>query len=89
VTLETPGDDEARAWRNTFFPRHHHLALFEPSASVFDINGRQPGVVHWRVWIDQKGRPIKPAGEAYTVIPYADGSSPAKVTQGRLGADVR
>lgn len=89
IASETPSDDEARAWRNVFFPNHYRLALFEPSATVFDIHGRTPGVVHWRVWVNQQGRPVKPEGEAYTVIPYADGSSPQKVTEGRLGADVR
>jgi hypothetical protein len=89
IANETPSDDEARAWCRVWFPRDYRLALFEPSATIFNIDGRLPGVVHWRLWLNQQGRPIKPTGEAYTIIPYEDGSSPAKVTEGRLGADVR
>jgi hypothetical protein len=32
---------------------------------------------------------IVPEGEPYSIRPWADGSSPRKVTEGRLGADVR
>jgi hypothetical protein len=34
-------------------------------------------------------QPFIPEGEPYTLRPWADGSSPAKITEGRAGADVR
>ena len=87
--LETPADDEVRAWGLVFFgPVHAPKAWFEPAASVFDPH-RMPDVVHLRLFLDKGGRVIVPEGEPYSIRPWADGSSPRKVTEGRLGADVR
>lgn len=86
--LETPSDNEARAWGRVFFRDHVRWSLFEPAVGIFDPY-RAPGVVHLRLFLDQQDRPIKPAGEVYDLRPFDDGSSPAKVLHGRLGADVR
>jgi hypothetical protein len=89
IATEAPSYEEAALWARVFFPSDYAKATWEPSASPLNIDGRLPGVVHWRLWLDQNNKPIIPTGEAYTILPYADGSSPAKVTEGRLGADVR
>ena len=87
--IETPSDDEVRAWGLVFYgPEHAPKAWFEPAASVFDPY-RVPNVVHLRLFLDKERRPFLPSGEPYTIRPWADGSSPRKVTEGRLGADVR
>ena len=89
MDLETPSDDEVRAWGLVFYgPEHAPKAWFEPAASVFDPY-RMPNVVHLRLFLDRQGRPFLPEGEPYTIRPWADGSSPRKVAEGRLGADVR
>lgn len=88
IDTEVPSDEEVRAWGRVFFREHAHLGWFEPAASVFDPY-RLPGVVHLRVFVDRQGHPFLPQGEPYHIRPWADGSSPAKVTEGRLGADVR
>lgn len=89
MALETPSDDEVRAWGLVLFgPEHAPKAWFEPAASVFDPH-RTPNVVHLRLFVDKEGRPFIPKGEPYTIRPWADGTSPRKVTEGRLGADVR
>lgn len=88
VDRETPSDDEARLWGYAFFGQHAPKALFEPAASIFDPY-RTSGVVHLRLWLDQAGAPITPQGEVYDLRPFADGTSPAKIIHGRLGADVR
>lgn len=89
IDLETPADGEVRAWGLVFFgPAHAPKAWFESAASVFDPY-RMPNVVHLRLFLDRSGRPFTPRGEPYHIRPWADGSSPAKVTEGRLGADVR
>lgn len=87
--LETVTDDEVRAWGLVFYgPEHAPKAWFEPAASVFDPY-RMPNVVHLRLFLDKGGRPFIPRGEPYKIRPFADGSSPKKITEGRLGADVR
>jgi hypothetical protein len=88
MDLETPTDNEARAWGRVFFRQHVHKALFEPAVGPLDPY-RTSGVVHLRVFLDQAGRPIVPRGEVYDLLPFADGSSPAKIVEGRLGGDVR
>jgi hypothetical protein len=89
IDLETPTDDEVRAWGLVFYGAEHvSKAWFEPAASTLDPH-RQPNVTHLRLFIDRRGQPFIPEGEPYTIRPWADGSSPAKVTEGRLGADVR
>jgi hypothetical protein len=89
MDLETPADDEVRAWGLVFFgPEDAPKSWFEPAASVFDPH-RMPNVVHLRLFLDKAGRPFMPSGEPYTIRPWADGSSPRKIAEGRLGADVR
>jgi hypothetical protein len=89
IDLETATDEEVRAWGLVFFgPEDAPKAWFEPAASVFDPY-RIPNVVHLRLFLDKAGRPFLPSGEPYTIRPWADGSSPRKITEGRLGADVR
>ncbi len=89
MDLETPSDDEVRAWGLVFFGTGDApKSWFEPAASVFDPY-RMPNVVHLRLFLDQAGRAFIPAGEPYSIRPFADGSSPKKITEGRLGADVR
>lgn len=88
MDLETPADDEVRAWGLVFYGAEHApKAWFEPAASVFDPH-RMPNVVHLRLFMDKAGHPIIPKGEPYSIRPWADGSSPKKITEGRLGADV-
>jgi hypothetical protein len=86
--VETPTDEEARAWGRVLFREHTPKAWFEPAVGPLDPY-RAPGVVHLRLYVDQAGRPIVPRGEVYDLLPFADGSSPRKVTEGRFGADVR
>jgi hypothetical protein len=89
IDLETASDDEARAWGLVFFgPDDAPKSWPEPAASAFDPY-RAPNVVHLRLFLDQAGRPFTPKGEPYNIRPWADGSSPRKITEGRLGADVR
>jgi hypothetical protein len=89
MDLETPTDDEVRAWGLVFYGTEHApKAWFEPAASPLDPH-RMPNVVHLRLFLDKEGRPFIPRGEPYTIRPFADGSSPKKITEGRLGADVR
>lgn len=88
IDLEAASDAEARAWSRVFFGEHHTCAWFEPAVGPLDPH-RSPGVVHLRLFTDKTGRPVIPQGEVYTLRPYADGSSPPKITEGRAGADVR
>ena len=89
MDLETPSDDEVRAWGLVFYgPEHAPKAWFEPAASIFDPY-RMPNVVHLRLFLDKGGRPFIPRGEVYKLRPFTDGSSPKKITEGRAGADVR
>jgi hypothetical protein len=88
MDLETPTDDEVRAWGLVFYGTEDApKAWFEPAASVFDPY-RISNVVHLRLFLNQAGHPFIPAGEPYNIRPFADGSSPRKITEGRLGADV-
>lgn len=86
--LDVPTDDEARAWGRVVFRRHAPMAWFEPAAPPGDPY-RSPGVVHLRLFLDRADRPMVPRGEVYTLRPFADGSSPARIVDGRAGADVR
>jgi hypothetical protein len=88
IDCETPSDDEARAWGRVFWREHATKAWFEPAVGVSDPY-RLPGVVHLRLYLDQQRRPMIPSGEVYTLRPFADGSSPTKIIEGRAGADVR
>lgn len=88
MALETPSDAEVRAWGRVFFREHAPLAWFEPAAGTLDPY-RLPNIVHLRLYLDAHDRPFLPTGEVYHLRPWADGSSPAKITHGRAGADVR
>ncbi len=88
VDTEAPTDDEARAWGRVFFRQHASKAWFEPAVGPLDPY-RMPGVVHLRVFVNQQGQPILPRGEVYDLRPFADGSSPRRILDGRAGADVR
>jgi hypothetical protein len=89
LDLETPSDDEARAWGLVFFRRYAQWAWFEPAVGPGDPY-RSPNVVHLRLYFDKATkRPILPRGEVYELRPWADGTSPKKITEGRAGADVR
>lgn len=88
-----PSDEEVRAWGVAAFGEDRHKALVEPPASPLSIDvlveRRSPGVAHIRLWLDRDGNPIKPEGEVYHLRPWDDGTSPEKIMEGRLGADVR
>jgi hypothetical protein len=86
--IDTPTDEEARAWGRVFFRAEATKAWFEPAVGTTDPY-RSPGVVHLRLYLDPAGRPIIPVGEVYDLRPFADGTSPAKILDGRAGADVR
>lgn len=86
--IEAPTDDEVRAWGRVFFRHRAPMTWLEPPVGPLDPY-RAPGVAHLRLYLDQAGQPMVPRGEVYHLRPFADGSSPAKVTDGRLGADVR
>jgi hypothetical protein len=88
VDLETPTDDEARAWGRVLFGRHASLSWFEPAATTLDPY-RMPNVVHLRLYLNKDNEPIMPIGEVYDLRPWDDGTSPRKITEGRAGADVR
>lgn len=85
-----PTDDEARAWGLVLWgPDRATWAWFEPAVGPGDPY-RSPGVVHLRLYRDKlTGEAMMPRGEVYDLRPWADGSSPAKILDGRLGADVR
>jgi hypothetical protein len=86
--VEAPEDREVRAWGRVFFREHAPLSWLEPAVGLLDPH-RFPGVVHLRLYLDQAGQPMIPRGEVYHLLPFEDGTSPVKVTEGRLGADVR
>lgn len=86
--LDVPSDDEARAWGRVVFRQNAPKAWFEPAVGVGDAY-RSPGVVHLRLYLDQADRPMVPRGEVYSLRPFADGTSPPKILEGRAGADVK
>ncbi|RCG31928.1 hypothetical protein DQ384_05125 [Sphaerisporangium album] len=88
MRTETPNDDEVRAWGLVLFREHATKAWFEPAVGPNDPY-RAPNVVHLRLYLDRENRPILPRGEVYDLRPWDDGTSPAKITEGRAGADVR
>lgn len=88
MDAETPADDEARAWGRVFYGQAYPMAWFEPAVGPDDPY-RMPGVVHLRLFVNGRGEPFMPTGEPYTLRPFADGSSPPKILDGRAGADVR
>ncbi len=88
MDLECPTDDEVRAWGLVLFREHATKAWFEPAVGPGDPY-RSPNVAHLRLYLDQRDEPIIPQAEVYTLRPFADGSSPKRITEGRAGADVR
>lgn len=85
--LETPTDAEVwavavKAWGEA----NARLTWTEPAAPPGDPY-RLPNVVHVRLFVDEYMRPFMPLGEVYHLRPT--GQSPAKIIDGRLGADVR
>lgn len=88
MEVETPSDAEARAWGRVFFGKAYPMSWFEPAVGPDDPY-RMPGVVHLRLFVNGRGEPFMPKGEAYALRPFKDGSSPAKILDGRAGADVR
>lgn len=85
--LETPSDTEVWAWALAFFGDDAPKAWVEPAASVLD-SYRMPNIVHVRLYYNQEMRPFIPEGEVYTLKPLV-GLSPAKITEGAAGGDVR
>lgn len=84
--IEACSSNEVRAWARAAFPRHYQWTWTESPLALGDViqsaqNGvrRLPSVAHVRLFTDQSGRPIQPHGEVYDLVPFDDGSSPAKV----------
>jgi len=88
MRLEAPTEAEVRVWGRLFFRDHDRLCWYEPPVGPLDPY-RSPGVAHLRLFLDRANRPIMPRGEVYHLRPWDDGSSPAKITEGRAGGDVR
>lgn len=84
MRLETPSDEEARAWGRAFFEEHAPKAWVEPAASVLDPY-RMPNVVHLRLYYDGQMRPFIPEGEVYDLKPW----SSIDPILDRAGGDVR
>lgn len=86
-SLEAPSDAEVRAWARAAFPLHYSWTWTERplelgaavQSTVRCGVERLPGVAHVRLFTDQAGTPILPMGEVYDLVPFEDGSSPAKV----------
>lgn len=79
---ETPTHAEQDVWVHAFFDPHAAWVWFEPATNTTPA-GKAP--VHYRLFLNQDLDPILPRGEVYTLVPYVDGSSPAKIF-GRAGA---
>jgi hypothetical protein len=86
-SLESPSDAEVRAWARAAFPLHYawtwterplELGQAVQSTQRCGVE-RLPNVAHVRLFTDQAGTPILPMGEVYDLVPFEDGSSPAKV----------
>lgn len=88
LDLDAPSDSELRAWGVAFFAECAPMSWLEPPCSPLDPY-RQPGVGHLRLYYDRQGLPFMPEGEPYLLKPWKDGTSPAKVTEGAAGGDVR
>lgn len=86
-TLETASDAEVWAWAVAFFGDDAPKAWLEPACSPLDPY-RMPNIAHVRLYYDQAMHPFMPEGEVYTLKPLA-GLSPAKITEGAAGGDVR
>jgi hypothetical protein len=80
--FETPTDVEWRAIAAAFFGPDVTRAWIEPPASAFDTYRTSPQsrhTYHVRVFTDREGHALTPEGEVYTLKPWEDGTSPAKV----------
>jgi hypothetical protein len=85
--METPSDAEVWAWAVLVFGAEHaRMTWTEPAAPPGD-KYRLPNVVHVRLFLDENLVPFMPLGEVYHLKPTAE--SPAKILDGRMGADVR
>lgn len=80
--VDVPERDR-RAWPRAFFGVDAVKAWWEPPAPEYDAYRRAPASRHtWhvRLFLDRAtGMPIIPEGEVYTLKPWAEGDSPAKV----------
>lgn len=79
--VDLPRDD-LMAWTALELGDDRRMAWTEPPAGIFDQYRNVPAsrfTTHVRLFCDQQNRPIQPTGEVYTLVPFADGSSPAKV----------
>lgn len=75
-------DVDLRAWSRGVFGKHLTLAWIEPPASKLDLYRTAAAsayTTHVRVFLDRQGHPIQPEGEVYTLKPWIEGDSPAKV----------
>lgn len=58
------------------------MAWNEPPAGEHDRYRNVPAsraTWHTRLFLDQQLHPILPTGEVYTLVPFDDGTSPAKI----------
>lgn len=79
--VDLPAAD-LRAWAEGVYGRHLAIAWTEPPASKIDVHRNAPAspyTTHVRVFLDREGNPIQPEGEVYTLKPWVQGDSPAKV----------
>ncbi len=85
--LETPSDAEVWAWAKTAWGENNaRMSWTEPAAPPNDPY-RLPNIVHVRLFVDRHDQPFMPLGEVYHIRPTVE--SPAKIVDGRLGADVK
>lgn len=78
-----PDDRVVRAWMHALFGQWMQHAWTEPPASKLDPHraaAASPYTTHVRIFTDRGPlRPITPTGEVYNLLPWDDGTSPAKV----------
>lgn len=87
TAIEACSDAEVRAWARAAFPHHYQWTWTERPLSAGAAEQstvrcgveRVPNVAHVRLFTDQAGQPILPMGEVYDLVPWSDGTSPAKV----------
>lgn len=79
--LEMPEIDR-RAWPRAIFGSRHTMTWWEPAAEKNDAYRNAPASAythHVRLFLDRRWVAIIPKGEVYTLIPWEQGDSPAKV----------
>lgn len=78
-----PVDRVVRAWMHALFGEWMRHAWIEPPAAPGDPHRNAPAskyATHVRIFTDRGPlRPITPVGEVYHLLPWDDGTSPAKV----------